>query len=136
MENRFQSAHEIAKVYHALNDRESLQVYFLQSLSALISANASALYLSGNEDKLWLEVSEGFGSDILPRLKMISEGVQTSGKLFLHKNLMGVPLVAGSRCFGVALVQKSDSHTFSTEDSEVAISLGIDRKSTRLNSSH
>jgi len=126
MDNRFQAAQEISKVYHALNDRDSLQSYFLQSLTTLISTSSAALYLAGNEDNLWLELNDGFPDDVLPRLKVISESIQISGKPFLHKDLLGVPLIAGSTCFGAAIIQKSHQLAISDEDRDVIKSLGME----------
>ncbi len=125
MQNRFQSAHEISKVYHAITDRESLQGYFFQSLSGLVSAQSFALYFSGREDKLWLEIHEGFNAEELPRFQSISEGVQISGKPFMHKNVLAVPLVAGNSCFGVACIQTS-GESFSNEDRDIVVSLGME----------
>ncbi len=126
MQNRFQSAHEISKVYHAITDKESLQGYFFQSLSSLLLAQNFALYFSGREDKLWLEISEGFSAEELPRLQSVSEGVQISGKPFMHKNLLAVPLVSGNNCFGVACIQAPGAHHFSNEDRDITVSLGME----------
>lgn len=126
MQNRFQSAHEISKVYHALHDRDSLQGYFLQSLGSLLLAPHLALFLSGREDKLWLEVNETFPEEELPRLQSISEGVQISGKPFVHKNMLGIPLISGNTCFGVVCLQAASQKSFSDEDRDIASSLGME----------
>ena len=126
MQNRFESAREISKVYHAITDRESLQGYFFQSLAGLLSSQSFALYFSGRENKLWLEISEGFSDADLPRLQSVSDGVQISGRPFMHKNLLAVPLVAGNNCFGVACIEAAHTQKFSDEDRDIAVSLGME----------
>lgn len=126
MTNRFQSAHEIAKVYHALSDRESLQGYFLQSASTLIGAEKSALYYAGKDEKLWLEVCEGFPDEDIPKLTAIAEGVQISGKPYVHKDWLAFPLVTGTACLGVLCLQSPHGKIFSDEDRELGVSMSME----------
>lgn len=126
MTNRFQSAHEIAKVYHALADRESLQVYFLQSLGALLSADCFALYYAGKDEKLWLESHENLDQSDFPKITAIAEGVQSSGKIYQHRNSLAVPLVTGNTCLGVSFFQAKQSSSFTEEDSQIAASLSME----------
>ena len=44
----------------------------------------------------------------------------------MHKNLLAVPLVSGNNCFGVACLEKSESRSFSAEDSDITVSLGME----------
>jgi len=126
MANRFQSAHEIAKVYHALADRESLQGYFLQSASSLIGSAKAALYYAGKDEKLWLEIRDGFSDGDIPKLMAIAEGVQASGKPYLHKDWLALPLVTGTACLGVACLQKSQGDFFSNEDRDLGVSMSME----------
>lgn len=125
-DNRFQAAHEISKVYHALSDRESLQAFFLQSLSSLLPPHGYALYLAGVEDKIWLETSDGLDAEFLKKLQSISDGVQLTGKPFLHKTLMSVPLISGNTCFGTLCIQTTNHKNLSEDDCALTRSLGME----------
>jgi len=126
MTNRFQSAQEISKVYHALADRESLQGYFLQSSASLLGSDKSALYFSGKDEKLWLETQDGFLDEMIPKLNLIAEGVQISGKPYIHKDLLALPLVTGTACLGVACFQSIRGKAFNDEDRNLALTMTME----------
>ncbi|HRK61198.1 MAG TPA: ATP-binding protein [Candidatus Omnitrophota bacterium] len=126
MTNRFQSAREISKVYHALADREALQGFFLQSASSLLSADRSAIYYAGKDDKLWLESCENFSDELVPKLFAIAEGVQSSGKPYFYKDWLGLPLVTGTSCLGAVCFQALPGKAFSDEDCELGASIAME----------
>ncbi len=126
MTTRFQSAQEIVKVYHALTDRETLQNYFLQSTSALLDADRSALYYAGKDEKLWLEARENFADAALPKMVAIAEGVQVSGKPYMYKDWLALPLVTGTACLGAACFQSARGRNFSDEDCELAVNISME----------
>ena len=59
----FQAAHEVGKIYNSFMDKGVLCDFFLESSLNFINASDGFLFLSGGDDKIWMESKAGSGMD-------------------------------------------------------------------------
>ncbi len=120
----FQSAHEIGKIYQSLTDRVSLCGFFLESTSKFVNAPEGHLFLSGREDRLWLETSTVPDQPAAAKaVQPEAQEVAVDGKPRLKDSLLFVPLFAGNTVLGVAVFTRPGAPAFVREDLDLAVGL-------------
>lgn len=121
----FQSAQEIGKIYQSLTDKDSLCSFFLESAVKFTGAAEGHLFLSGRENRLWLNATT------VPENPTAAKAVQSSaqetaldGKPRRTPERLLVPLFAGNTVLGVAVLTKPEStDPFVKEDLDLAVSM-------------
>lgn len=122
-EKDFQSAHEIGKIYHSIVNKKDLCDYFLESVFSSIGATQGYLFLSGNNDQVWLESLSGFSKecpgDIEAQVKITLREV----KPCLKDKRIFLPLVVQTSVMGVACFANDSGSEFEKEDLELSFNL-------------
>ncbi len=121
-EKDLQAAHEMGKIYNSFVEKDLLCDFFLESASVFIHASRGYLFLSGTEERLWLESStNGKPSEELQRE---AESAYKKGKAFVQKNHLFIPLVIRNSAIGVAcFCRDEEPKNFSEKDSALACDL-------------
>lgn len=124
--NDFQAVQEIGKIYQSLIDRKALAEFYLQTSSALIGAQDGFLYLSGQEDQIWLECSlapqpEGAEDTVFEKAKQVLQ----DGKPHLETGVLILPLLVRNSAIGAAaFTRQPDQEPFQQEQMDLALGLG------------
>jgi len=124
----FQSAHEIGKIYQSLTDRKTLSLFFLESVSKYIAAQAGFLYLIGREDRIWLDCRVPEGQDdpsFLASVEKEAAGVLREGQPVLKERLLALPLLSRNSALGAVVFVREDGEAFSRQDLDLATGLGF-----------
>lgn len=121
----FQSAHEIGKIYQSLTDRAALCGFFLDSAVQFAGAAEGHLFLSGREDRLWLENSTVPDNPAAARaVQPEAQSTAVNGKPRQEARILYVPLFAGNTVLGVAVLTRPDSQpSFEREDLDLAVGM-------------
>ncbi len=101
-EKDFQSAHEIGKIYHSIVNKKILCDYFLESVFPFIGSSQGYLFLSGNNDQIWLESSNGSAKECPGDIEVQARNTLREGKPCLKGNRIFLPLVVQNSVMGVA----------------------------------
>ena len=128
----FQAAQEIGKIYNSFLDKKLLSEFFLESARGFVQPAEGFLFLSGNDEKLWLETATAQQSQI-SELQAEAQNALQSGKVILNGGRLFVPLVARSSAIGVACFIKTAPAKFSEKDSAVIQSLAAQAASALKN---
>lgn len=121
----FQSAHEIGKIYQSLTDRVSLCGFFLDSAVKFAGAAEGHLFLSGREDRLWLESSTVPENPAAAKeVQAAAQDTAVNGKPRQTPHTLFVPLFAGNTVLGVAVLTRPEAEQpFEREDLDLAVGM-------------
>lgn len=121
----FQSAHEIGKIYQSLTDRVSLCGFFLDSAVKFAGAAEGHLFLSGREDRLWLESSTVPENPAAAKeVQAAAQDTAVNGKPRQTPHTLFVPLFAGNTVLGVAVLTRPETEQpFEREDLDLAVGM-------------
>lgn len=121
----FQSAHEIGKIYQSLTDRVSLCGFFLDSAVKFAGAAEGHLFLSGREDRLWLETSTVPENPAAAKaVQAAAQDTAVNGKPRQMPHTLFVPLFAGNTVLGVAVLTRPETESpFEREDLDLAVGM-------------
>lgn len=121
----FQSAHEIGKIYQSLTDRVSLCGFFLDSAVKFAGAAEGHLFLSGREDRLWLETSTVPENPAAAKaVQAAAQDTAVNGKPRQIPHTLFVPLFAGNTVLGVAVLTRPETEQpFEREDLDLAVGM-------------
>lgn len=101
-EKDFQAASEIGKVYNSFLDKKILCEFFLEGTAAFIEADEAFLYLSGNQNKLWVEIAMPFGAQPSKETGVKAAEMFQSGKNIAEPAAIYIPLVVRNAPIGLA----------------------------------
>lgn len=120
----FKSISEIGKLYSSLIEKKSLCEFFPQSVALSIDADQGCLFVSGREEKIWLEASlSPLGKD-QPAVTARAEQALRDGKPFKKDREIFVPLIVRNEAIGVAYFSReSGKPSFTPKDLEIAFDL-------------
>ncbi len=122
-EKDFQSAHEIGKIYHSIVNKKVLCDYFLESVFPFIGSSQGYLFLSGNNDQIWLESSNGPAKENPGDIEVQARNTLREGKPCLKGNQIFLPLVVQNSVMGVACFTKDSGQEFDREDLDLGFDL-------------
>lgn len=125
-QNDFQAVQEIGKIYQSLTDRKALADFFLQTASAMVQAREGYLFLTGQEERIWLEASlDGKNEPVDSSLHDKAVTVLTEGKPKLEEKVMILPLLVRNGAIGAAAFTRGESDApFVQEQMDLALGLG------------
>ncbi len=118
----FQAANEIGKIYNSFVEKNLLCEFFLDSSLVFIQASRGFLFLSGTEDKLWLECSSDGLKQCPDHLQAEAEAAYRDGKQISKPPFLFVPLVVRNTAIGVACFEKTGEN-FSDKEVTLASDL-------------
>lgn len=116
------AANEIGKIYHSFLDKKILCDFFVENTLLFINADRGFLYLTGAEDKLWLDAcsdQEPAPSDLQAQAEAAfkkGQNVNAGGSLF-------IPLIVRNNAIGIACFTKNSPGTFNPREATLAESL-------------
>lgn len=107
-EKDFQAASEIGKIYNSFVDKKLLCEFFLESTASFIGSDQAFLFLSGNQDKIWMEASVPPSNQASAELTQKALEVYKSGKNISDKNSLFIPLIIRNSAIGLACFFKKN----------------------------
>ncbi len=119
----FQAAHEIGKIYNSFLDKTYLCDFFLESAVSLIEAGEGFLFLAGRDQKMWLESRTPFSEDPVADLQAAAEAAFKSGKPIFKDKELFIPLIVRSGAIGMACFLRNGTAAFSKKDFDLATDL-------------
>ena len=124
MDKDLQAAHEMGKIYNSLVDRKLLCDFFVESSMNFVQASYAYLFLTGNEDKLWLESKTGESPEPTESIQKEAQKILQSGKPSHTEKILFAPLIMRNSAIGVVCYSKNASNTsFSDKDQTLACDL-------------
>ena len=97
-----QLAYELGKLYQSFVDRKLLCDFFVENVAALIGAPRGYLFLSGAQNKLWVESFCGPDAEAEPKLQEEVRDAYDKGQPLQKEKTLFLPLLVKNNLIGVA----------------------------------
>lgn len=121
-DQKLKTINELGKLYDSFVDKKLLCDFFLEHALSFIEADKAFLFLSGNENKIWLESSVGADPEAAEEIKEDTVAAFMKGHPINEGDRMFLPLIVRNAPIGIACFTKKEGSEKFTEQSMVMAS--------------
>lgn len=120
-----QAVHEIGKILNSFQDKTLLCGFFLDSVMMFVKAEKGHLFLSGKDDRLWLDCASDGSKETSEALRLEAEKAFHSGKPLVQNRVLYLPLIVRNSEIGLACFTRDpkSKEDFSTHEMTLAFNL-------------
>lgn len=120
-----QAINEIGKILNSFQDKALLCGFLLDSAMMFIKAEKGYLFLSGKDERLWLECASDGSKEADETLRTEAEKAFRTGKPRIQKRVLYIPLIVRSSEIGMACFTRAADLKDDFSEREMALTVDL-----------